>query len=54
MSFERKCDYVAFKFWEKVYDLSFWLFGHLPITYDVKNKMNMAYMRYHLHKDHKK
>lgn len=43
--------YYIFKFWEKLYDLSYFLFGNLPITYDVKHKMNMAWMNYHLKKN---
>lgn len=39
---------LIFKFWEKLYDLSYFLFGNLPITYDIKHKMNMAYVNYHL------
>ena len=49
----RNLDLFLFKFWEKVYDVSYFVFGNLPITWDVKNQMNMAYVRYHLHTDKK-
>ncbi|AKJ73566.1 hypothetical protein SP40_125 [Salmonella phage 40] len=40
--------YYTLKFWEKLYDVSYFVFGNLPITYDIKHKMNMAYMKYQM------
>uniref|UniRef100_A0AAU8GE65 Uncharacterized protein n=1 Tax=Salmonella phage vB_SEnST11_KE22 TaxID=3161173 RepID=A0AAU8GE65_9CAUD len=45
--------YYTFKFWEKLYDVSYFVFGNLPITYDIKHKMNMAYMRYQMSQNQK-
>ncbi|AFU63762.1 hypothetical protein GECvBMG_gp246c [Salmonella phage GEC_vB_MG] len=47
-----KIPYYTFKFWEKMYDLRYFMFGNLPITYDVKHKMNMAYMKYQMSQKH--
>ncbi|QXL90425.1 hypothetical protein [Salmonella phage NINP13076] len=29
------------------------MFGNLPITYDIKHKMNMAYMKYQMSQNKK-
>lgn len=54
MTLERRIDYVKWKLWSFAYGVSWYVFGNLPITYDIKHLMNMAYTRYTLHRDHKK
>ncbi|AUE23263.1 hypothetical protein Ro1_00037 [Raoultella phage Ro1] len=51
MSLEKRSKYLVFKFWEIMYDVCYFVFGNLPVTYDVKHKMNMAYMRYQMKRD---
>ena len=51
MSLEKRSKYLVFKFWETMYDICYLVFGNLPVTYDVKHKMNMAYMRYQMKRD---
>ena len=41
----------VWKFWEMTYSLSWFLFGNLPITWDIKAKRNKAYFAYVLHRD---
>lgn len=53
MTLNRKIDFIKFKFWELAYDVSYFVLGNLPYTYEVKHKMNMAYIRFHLHEDQK-
>ena len=53
MSLEKRSKYLVFKFWETMYDICYLVFGNLPVTYDVKHKMNMAYMRYQMKRDWK-
>lgn len=45
----RSIAYYKFKCWEKLYDLSYLIFGNLPVTEDIKHKMYLSYMKYRLH-----
>lgn len=51
MSLEKRSKYLVFKFWETMYDVCYLVFGNLLVTFDVKHKMNMAYMRYQMKRD---
>lgn len=53
MSLQRKIDKALWKFWQKAHEVSWFVFGDLPFTWELKHKRNMAYVRYTLHTDKK-
>ena len=54
MSTQRKIDKALWKFWQVAHDVSWFVFGDLPLTWELKHKRNMAYFRYTLPEREKK